>query len=812
MWKNYLKIAWRSLLKHRFYTVLNIVGLSTGLASCLLISLYVVNELSYDRFFDHADRIFRVDARIKFGDKEVEQTTVPAPLAVVLQEELAQVEAVTRILKPTGGDSGGMYVRRPDEAESQKEQHVAFADSTFLRVFSMGVLEGDAHTAFAAPNTVVLTSEAAKKYFGSGGALDKTLIIDGKTPYTVSAVIEDIPKHSHLAGLSLLFSMPSLPASQTDDWLTHTYHTYLLLGEGADVAEFEKNLEKVVEKHVGTALQSNFGISQAQFGESGNYLHYSLFPLTDIHLHSNKTGEIGVNGNSDHVYIFSVVAVFLLMIACVNFMNLATARSSSRINEIGVRKTLGSARLSLVKQFLTESTLLGFLSVLVGLVLSVLFLPFFNALAARELLIPYQSPVFWAAIAGTALFVGLLAGSYPALSLSGVPAVSMLKKAGASPGSNGPMRNALVVFQFAISIVLIASTGVIFNQLRFMQSKPLGFDREQVLIVSDAGILGSQADSFKQKVLQLSQVESASIGGQLPTISSRRHDIFYPEGSNLEQQGVNMQSWWVDTDYIPTLGMQVVEGRAFREDIPTDSSGVILNEAAVRLLGYDDPIGRQIQKHDGSDKQTLKIIGVVRDFHFESLRENVRPLALNLRPHQAMVAIRLSAEGNTPETLRQVEKAWKEIVSEQPFQYRFMDEDFDRIYQAEQNVGSIFVTFAALSILIACLGLFGLAAFTAERRTKEIGVRKVLGASVSGIVRILSKDFAKPVLSSLVIATPLAWWAMNQWLRDFAYRIDLEWWMFASAGLVAMGLALATVSFQAVKAALMNPVESLRSE
>lgn len=809
MLKNYLKIAWRNLSKHKFYTFLNVFGLSLGLASCLLITLYVVDELSYDKSFENAERIYRVNSDIKFGGAEMKLAVAPDPLAFTLLKDYPQLEAATRLR-----EDGSYLVRRTGATENLKEEIVVYADSTFFKVFSTPIITGDAKKVLTDPHTMVISERNAKKYFGNENAIGKTLLLDNKDTYTITAVMENMPSHSHMGELNMLLSMSTNPDSREDNWGSHNFATYLLLREGVNPVQFDKNFDTIIKKYTGKWVQSVMGASLDDLKKSGSYIKYSLMPLTDIHLRSDRTAEIGNNSNIQYVYIFSVVAIFLLVIACVNFMNLATARSSNRAKEVGVRKALGSERSSLISQFLTEAVMLSFLSLILAMILAYVTLPLFNNLANTKITFPFGSGIFWLIASVTGIIVGVLAGSYPAFFLSAFQPLKVLKSSVELEGKGGYLRNSLVVFQFMISVMLIIGTGVIYKQLNYIQTKKLGFSKEQVLVVKNAYALDRQSRAFKQEILQLPNVESSTVSSYLPTPSSRSDNSFFPEGQLQQDKGINMQKWNVDFDFIKTLNLQMKDGRAFQESFPSDSSGIIINETAAKILGFADPIGKKIFEMDDpkmQQRKTYTILGVVRNFHFESLRKNIGALSLVLRPSYGLVAIRL--KGNDfSKTVSQVEALWKRMAPGQPFNYQFMDEDFDNQYRSEQRVGQIFITFAVISIIIGCLGLFGLSAYTAERRTKEIGVRKVLGASVANIVGLLSKDFIKLVLISILIGSPIAWYAMNRWLQDFAYHIDIAWWMFAVAGLLAVIIALLTVSFQSIKAALMNPVKSLRSE
>jgi putative ABC transport system permease protein len=809
MLRNYLKIAWRNLRKHKFYSFLNIFGLSLGLASCLLITLYVVDELSYDKSFLNAERIYRINADIRFGGADMKLAVAPDPMAFTLKKDYPQLEAVTRLR-----ENGSYLVRRTGSIDNLKEDQVVFADSTFFKVFSTRLVAGEAKTVLSEPNTVVISERDAIKYFGKEDPVGKTLLLDNQHTYRVTGVMENIPAHSHLSGLNMLLSMSSTEESRQDNWGSHNFNTYLLLREGVDERQFEKNFDTVIEKYTGKWVQKMMGASLADLRKSGSYINYSLMRSTDIHLKSDRTAEIGPNGNIQYVYIFGVVAIFLLVIACVNFMNLATARSSNRAKEVGVRKALGSERSALINQFLTEAVLLSFLSLGLALVLAYAALPHFNNLASKQIVFPFQNAWFWLIVIVTGGVVGILAGSYPAFFLSAFQPLKVLKNQISQEGKGGYLRNSLVVFQFMISVMLIVGTGVIFRQLNYIQTKKLGYNKDQILIIDDAYALNKQAAAFKQEVLQLPNVESGTISSYLPTPSSRSDNTFFPEGQLQQDKGINMQQWAVDHDYLKTMGLSVKSGRGFLENYPSDSTGIIINESAAKILGFADPLGKKLLMFQGAmnDKRaTYTIIGVVKNFHFESLRKNIGALSMILRPSSGSVAVRLKSN-DVLQTIARIKGLWKNMAPGQPFSYRFMDDDFDSVYRAEQRVGQIFITFAVISIIIGCLGLFGLSAYTAERRTKEIGVRKVLGASVSNIVTLLSADFLKLILLAILIGSPIAWYGMKRWLSEFAYRIDISWWMFVVAGLLAIFIALLTVSFQSIKAALRNPVKSLKTE
>ncbi|MCK8492689.1 ABC transporter permease [Spirosoma sp. RP8] len=808
MLTSYLKIAWRTLQKQRGLTFINIAGLAVGLACCLLITLYVLDELSYDRYNTKADRIYRVQADIKFGGNDVHLAVTPDPMGPTLKKDYPQVEQFVRLHQ-----RGTWLVKRAGSPTNLREDNITFADSTLFAVFTLPLLTGDPKRALAEPNTVVISESAAKRHFGKQNPVGQILVFDNNESYRVSGVMQDMPKNAHFhSDFFLAMLSDKYPWGQ---WLSNNYHTYIVLKPGTDPAVFAQNFETVIQKYAGPQAQQMVGVTIDQFRKSGNRLNYWMTPLTDIHLRSKQQIELAPNGDIQYVYIFSAVALFILLIACINFMNLATARSANRAREVGVRKVLGSERNQLAGQFMTESVLTTVLAMLVALVIVGIALPGFNALAAKEMRIEQlMSPVMLSILVVLPISVGLLAGIYPALFLSSFRPITVLKgKLNVSFRSAG-LRSGLVVFQFMMSIILIVGTIIVYRQLTYIRTKNLGFNRERVLKINDAYALNKQAETFRQEVLRLPGVVSGSMSGYLPTPSDRSDQSFFPEGQVDQKKAVSMQKWLVDYDYVQTLGMQLTNGRNFSRGFGSDSSGIILNETAAKLFGGKNIIGKRIATFDNPQNTVLKtytVLGIVKNFHFESLRRNIGALSLVLEPSTGAVSFRLSST-DLPALLQQIEAKWKGLAPGQPFSYQFMDDSFDEMYRTEQRVGSIALTFALLAVLIACLGLFGLAAFMAEQRTKEIGVRKVLGATTFSIVGLLSKDFLKLVLIAIVLASPIAWWAMTQWLADFAYKVNLEWWVFALAGTVAVSIALLTVSFQSIKAALMNPVKSLRAE
>lgn len=809
MIRNYLKIAWRNLVKNKIFSFINIAGLATGLACFILIALYVVDELSYDRYNEKASRIYRVDSDIKFGGTEQKLAVCSDPMGTTLKNDYPEVEQYARIFadSPRRIKKGNIFIT---------EQNVANADSTFFDVFTLPAISGNTKTALNEPNTVVVTEKMAQKYFGSTDVIGKTIETNenGSTLYKVTAVIRDIPHNSHF-NLDLIFSMDNVDY-QWGNYLSHNFQTYIVLQNGTDPKKFSKNFSQVIEKYIMPQAKQVMQITSiSDFEKSGNKLEYTLMPLLDIHLRSDKIAELAPNSSMQYVYIFSAVAIFILLIACINFMNLSTARSSSRAKEVGIRKVLGTERRALIRQFLTESILTAIIALAISLLIAWLVLPFFNDISGKSLALTQlfrgNFLVFFLLLP---LAVGLLAGSYPAFFLSSFQPITVLKGKLNAGVKRSYLRSSLVVFQFATSIFLIIGTIVVYKQLHYIQTKKLGFNKDQVLIINGTGSLRQQGNAFMNEVLKMKGVVSGTFSGYLPVSSSSRTDnTFSKEAVMDSKNGFNMQTWTIDENYIGTMGMEIIKGRNFSKDFGNDSTAMIINETTAGLLGYSDPLGKKIFSNDGKGVMTgYTIIGVVKNFNYESLRQNIYPLSFTLGRSRWFTSFKISSTGDIRGLVKQVENTWKSMVPAMPFSYRFLDDAFDEMYRAEQRIGKVAMSFAVLAILIACLGLFGLVTYMSEQRRKEIGVRKVLGASVGNIVSMLSQDFLKLVVIAAVVAFPVAWWFMHQWLQDFAYRIDIGWWIFGVAGVIALLIAVLTVSFQAIKAAIANPVKSLRTE
>lgn len=806
MFKSNIKTALRNLWKNKGFSAINIIGLATGIATCLVILLYVLDETGYDKYNANFSHIYRVNEEVKFGDNHYKGAAAPGKLGATFAKDFAQVQSFTRFRQ-----RGGITIKKG--SEKFREERAVYADSLMFDVFTLPFIDGNPKTALKNPNSVVISETAAKKYFNRSNAVGQVIQTDDKT-LKVTGVIKDIPQQSHF-NFDFFISLNGAEDDNLDNWLSNNYQTYFVLKPGTDIALLTDAFNKRFETFVGPILKSVINLDMSDFKKGGGLIELTLMPLSKIHLYSNMQDELGVNGNIQYVYIFSAIAIFILLIACVNFMNLSTARSANRAKEVGVRKVLGSLRKNLIRQFLTESMLISFISFILAIGLALLLIPMFNNLAQKQLSgFALFTPAMLVSIVALMFIVGFLAGSYPAFYLSSFQPIEVLKGKLARGFKGSVLRNALVVFQFSISIVLMVGTAVIYNQLNYIRHKDIGFTKDQVLVLHETYALGAQADAFKKELMQLPGVKSTTFTGFLPVNGWRNNDACFPSTDLDIKKAISAQQWEVDDDYIPTLQIKMKMGRNFSKDFPSDSNAVIINEAAAKFLPGRDLLTSKLYKIDDIKSKkilTYNIIGVVKNFNFSTLKEEVTPLALYLRHNNGSLAVRMNTQ-DIPGILAQIKSKWHTMVPAQALNFSFMDEDFNKQYLAEERTGNISITFSILAILIACLGLFGLVTYAAEQRIREIGIRKVLGASIGSIITMLSKDFILLVSISIVIATPVAWWAMHSWLQDFAYRIDISWWLFASAGVLALLIALATVSIQAIKAALANPVKSLRTE
>ncbi|MCE6992367.1 ABC transporter permease [Dyadobacter sp. CY323] len=796
MFLNYIKIAVRNFRNQRLFSSLNVIGLGIGMAAVWLMVLYVADELSYDRFHEKSDRIFRVVHEAKWPTGGFKLAPTSAPYAPALANDYPEIEKTVRI-HPEGGGKVSFKEKTIEAGD------MYFSDAAIFEIFSYPFLSGDPKSALQGSQKIVLTKTLAEKLFGDASkALGQTVLFSNNFPNTVSGVIADIPENSHLH----FSALRSLPENYTAGWQQSELYTYVLLKKDVDYQKFETKLAGFFPKYL-----------KKEIGNVDYKLR--LQPLTSIHLYSHLDYEISANGNINTIYIFSVVAALILLIACINYVNLYTARSMKRIREVGVRKAIGSQRFQLVGQFLTESFIMTFLAGCVGVLMIKIALPFFNELANKSLTIDYNGwPTVFVASAFI-VFIGLVSGFYPAVMLSGYRPVSALKGQFGSKAGGNQFRQSLVVFQFAATVVMIACSGIVYRQLHYVNHKNLGFNKDQVLTFHiDKDEPRNQIRAIKEKLTQSPLIESAaSASNPLGNNSMGATGLFIEtETGEMPSSTQIIQKFSADGDYLQTLEIKLLQGRNFQEDSPADLFGAVLvNEAFVRKQGWENPLGKRIHyfiDQVGNTKEA-KVIGVVKDFHTYSLQHKIEPLMIQLpeASDKDNVYVRIQPE-KTKEALAYISAAYKQFDPEAKLDFHFLDENFSKQYQSEQRQGRVLLSFSVLAVLIACLGLFGLAAFAAEARTKEIAVRKVLGASVRNVVMLLSGDFVKLVLIAISIGTPVAAYAMHKWLQNFEYRENLSWWIFAVAGLIAIVIAVTTVSFQALKAAITNPVKSLRTE
>ncbi len=803
MIKNYFKIAWRSILKNKGIFSINIAGLAIGIASCLLITLFVVDELSYDRFNENADEIVRVVFKAKVNGEEMKEAVVMAPVAEALKNEFPEVVDATRL-------TNHYNPKFSFKNTSYRDSRFAYVDPNFFEIFTLPVVKGNKKDPLKEPNSIVITEQEAKKYFGDEDPIGKILTLeDENQQFKVTAIIEEVPKNSHFHFDIFASTEGYLPA-QNSSWMNSEFYTYLLLKEGTSSENIEAKLPSVVEKYMGPQMKGEMGMTFSEF-KKDNEIGLFLQPLTDIHLKSDFTAstQLEQGGDIKYIYIFSAVALFMLLIACINFTNLATAAASKRAKEVGIRKVLGSSKNQLIYQFLAESFIATTLAMLLAIVLFSLALPVFNDLAGKELPLNYLlQPNILLMLVCLIIIIGFFAGGYPAFFLSSFKPIAALKNKFSSSGESKTIRSGLVVFQFVISAGLILATLIVNQQMEYIQNKNLGYEKDQMLVLRESYLLGNKQDAFKNKISSDPRVENVTQSAFVPAGSSDNS----MSGIFLQQEFKRrMFVYNVDEQYLPTMGMELVAGRNFSEENGSDSTKVIINERAAEILGFkEDPLGKTFIRdtHDGG--RTLTVIGVVKDFHFKSLHRNIDPLIMLNNPYGGLIVRAKTA--NISDLIKDLNLTWNSFNPQEPFSYSILDDSYKQTYRTEQKMGSILNIFAFLTIFVACLGLFGLVTYTAEQRFKEIGIRKVLGSSIPQIVALLSKDFLKLVLISFLIAFPLCFYLMNKWLQEFAYRIEVGWQVFVMAALITFVIAFVTIAYKSIKAATANPVDSLRTE
>ena len=810
MFSNYLTAAFRNLKKHRFYSFINILGLSIGLTCFILISLYVKDELTYDQFHSDAENIYRMDFSGSINGNEFVTALASVPAAETMINDFPEVIDATRFRT-----RGERLIKVKGSNQNFKEEKVTYADANFFQFFDFELLQGDEETVLERPNTIAISEKVAKKVFGNENPIGQTLVMSNEFDFEVTGVFADMPAQSHFH-FDLILAMEGLDEAKQKFWMSFNFNTYLKLQPGTSPSTIETKLPGIIEKYIGPEIQQFLGKSLEEFAETGDYAGFYLFPLKDIHLYSDKLGELEPNGDINYIYIFSAIALFILLLACINFMNLATARSASRAKEVGVRKTMGAYRSHLIYQFLFEAILICIVSFLIALGLSAIALPGFEELAKKTFfLADLFSPVFVGALAGTILLVGIMAGSYPAFYLSKFRPVEVLKGKLTLGMKSGGLRSVLVVLQFTVSIIMIVGTAIVFDQLSFIQNKKLGFEKDQIIMIDDPWLMGDKVDAYKTEALRNTKVLKGTIATFLPVNTTNNNNLWFKGQTAGSGDNHVFHNYRIDEDYLETLGMELVAGRNFSREFPNDTTKILINESAARQLGFDDPINQFMSTYGGSQENpttdVFQVIGVVKDFHYRSLRDRIDPLIFTLDDSRGYISFKLSTE-DISGTISFLRTKWDEFAPGQPFEYEFLDDEFSAMYESEEQIGDIFSVFAILSIFIACLGLYALASFTAEQRTKEIGIRKVLGASIQSIISLLSKEFSILVGISIIIASGTAYFLMNEWLADFEYRTTLNITTFLLAGAVAFVIASLTMGSQAYQAARINPARSLKDE
>lgn len=788
---HYFRLAVHNVLRNKGFAVLNIVGFSIGLGAFLLVVFFVADELSYDRYNAHHDRIYRVDTDLKYGDVVSAFALAAPPVAKALRTTFEEVETAVRL-----SPALGLQFRKGNELI--REDGVLYADESLFDVFSFYVMDGDVRAALSTPSSTVITDKVALKYFGTTAAAGRTMLLaDGDVSYTVAAVVAAMPAQSHFHADIFLPLTEQANANGTS-YTQFSFNTYVLLKDRDQAAVLQEKLASFLRSHLGADMNVD------AFESGGNYIRLSLMPLRDIHLYSNKQRELESNSSVSYVYIFSAIAVLIIFLACINFINLFTARSAARAREVGIRKILGTKRRGIIAQFMVEAWVMTGISALAAVLCATLALPAFNFIAGKQLMLDASSLIWLIPLTlVVTVAVGLLAGTYPAFFLSSFHPVAVLK--GKFSFRHSGIRNILVIFQFGVAAALVLSTGVIFQQMRYIQERNVGYIREQILIVNNV-VVTEIPQTLKEEVLKLPGVLGASLSGYLPTGGGRWTNNI----SSGKEEGFLTEFWPIDHDYIATLEMELLEGRNFSASLASDSLGIIVNQTAAARLGYhENAVGRTVQVYSG---KKYTIVGVVKDFNFNSLRENVAPLVMVLgQDWRASLVVRI-ASGNFSDVLDRISKVWKSMNPGHAFEFSVMDKDFESLYFTEKRMQRLFGVFAVFALGIAALGLFGLSAYAAEQRTRELSIRKVLGASGISLFTLVSKEYIKLIMLSVVIALPLSWIAMTRWLGGFAYKTEIPWWIPAIVVLLVFCSGFITLTFQTAKVVRVNPADHLRNQ
>ncbi len=805
MFKNHLKIAWRSIRKDKLFTSIKIGGFAVGITACLLIALFIRNEVSYDKHYANKDQIFRVVMQGTFEGELFKSTHFQLHFADAIQTDFPEIIKAGKVNTIEIFGAGKRGMRLTGKSQNTFEDGFILADQEAFDILEIGLEQGNPESALTDPQSIVISKSKADKYFQNVNALGQTIILDNDAskPFKVTGVMKDVPKNSHL---DFDFILPIEDPSGS--WTNQNYFTYILVDPNANVLQLEQKMKSLVEKYLIPAqLERGRG---PDFIEVLKTFEYKLQPVTDIHLRTDIRMADGLqHGDIRFVWLFAAIAGFVLLLAVINFINLSTAKSANRAKEVGLRKTVGAFKRNLVAQFLTESVVFSLISFVLGILLAWGLLPSFNAIAGKTIVMPWSAWWFLPILFVSSVMVGVVAGLYPAFYLSAFRPVNVLKGKLSVGSKSGKLRSGLVIFQFTTSVILIIGTLIIYRQMDFILKKELGYDKEQVVVLEGTGVLGNRSDTFKEQLLQLPQVKEVTATNYLPIDGgSRNGNTFRRADEGNEGRGIPAQIWRVDYDYINTLGIQLKEGRDFSREFASDSiNSIIINSKMAQELVLTDPVGKELDNNG----QILTVVGVVEDFHFKSLKEDISSLSLVIGKDIGAVSVKLE-KGNINEALASITSIWNKNVPNQSINYSFLDREFTQMHADVQRMGIIFNSFALFAIFVACLGLFALSAFMVEQRKKEISIRLVLGAPFRSIYQLLTLDFMKLILISIALAIPIGWYAMSRWLEDFAYRIDIGWEIFLAAGGIALGIAILTISYQSVGAALIQPLKSLRAE
>lgn len=806
MYRNYITIARRNMVRQKMYTAIKIGGFALGLATCIVISLFIRHELSYDNHYKNVSNIYRVYGHMDKPDGW-KGTAFPAPFGPLLKSNFPEIELVARLIPYTWYNAGSNLVRKDDALENIYEEGFAYADPELLEILEIPMVYGNRSSALREPNTIVMSRKKADKYFPGEDPTGKIIVLNDNREsqsFTVGGVMEDFRPTSHLQfDFFITLSGKEFWEGEQTSWCCWNYNPYIRVREGMEAADLEAKIQSLKKVYV------NYLVKEKNQSVDDFRAHYAfrLQPVSDIHLYSEGIGDIIPHGDIRYVWMFGAIAVFILALACINFVNLSTAKSANRAKEVGLRKVVGSYRSSLIYQFLSESILYSVVSFFFALAIVWLGLPYFNALAGTTISIPWKEWWFLPLMTGSALFVGIIAGLYPSFYLSSFKPIAVLKGSVSRGTRNSTLRSAMVIFQFTTSIVLIIGTFVIYKQMNFILTAKIGYDKDQVINVHGVNTLKDQQQTFKEELLRLADVKHVTITQYLPVEGTKRDmNQFWRDGKSEEEKGIGAQMWYVDEDYIRTMGMRLAEGRNFQRDLASDSSAIIINQAMARAFGFKEPLGERIQNW-----RTWNVIGVVEDFHFDNMKGEIGPLCFARGSRGNIASVKVNTS-DMEDAIQSITTAWKKFMPHQAIRYTFLDESYARMYDDVRRTGNIFAGFAILAIVVACLGLFALSAFMVEQRNKEISIRLVLGASLQNIFRLLTDQFVRLVLISIVLAIPIAAYLMQKWLEDYEYKTEIGWGVYLIAGLLSVLIAMLTVSYQSIRAGLANPATNLRAE